>query len=161
MTIAIGHAMIFNWRRKRAEQRQDLACQRRRLAFERLEERCVPSAKPILSGAASLLLVDQPGNNLLATALSAGNGLGVSPLIVHDGSEPGSACQAKLIQVTDDTSRQDQNVLTTQPLKQSGQNAPLQGGDDVLTNSPELPTSNKGKRFSGSGREANISLVDG
>src|SRR5712691_682747 len=113
MTIAIGRGMIFNWRRKRAEQRQDLASQRRRLAFERLEERCVPSAKPILSGVAGLLLADQPGNYLAATALSAGNGLGVSPLIVHNGGEPGSACQPELIQVTDDSSLQEQNVLTT------------------------------------------------
>src|SRR5438128_7637107 len=125
MTIASGRAMIFNWWRKRAEQmkRQGLSSQRRRLAFERLEERSVPSAKPILSGAAGLLLAEQPGN-LPAMALSAGNdGLVVSPLIVDDGSELGGACPAEFNPVTGDTNPMpdDQNVLTIEPLQQSGQ----------------------------------------
>src|SRR5712692_2326569 len=132
--------MIFNWWRISAEQtkRQHLSSQRRRLAFERLEERCLPSAKPTSAGAASLLLADQPGHNLPTPALSSDNDrLGVSPLIVDDGGEPANACQAKLIQVTDDISDpmpDDQIVLTTQPLKQSSQNAAPQGSDD---NSPE------------------------
>src|SRR6266404_2967751 len=81
--------MLFNWWRKKAEQRnrQHPASQRHWLAFERLEDRCVPSAKPIAFGAAGLVLPDQPGKDLPSLALPAGNDrLSVSPSTFHDAS---------------------------------------------------------------------------
>jgi hypothetical protein len=159
--------MLFNWWRKRTDRtkKQHRVSQRRRLAFERLEERCLPSAKTISSGAACLLLPDQQGNNLPTFALSADNGrLAVAPSIVHDGSEFGNAHQAEAMQATGDSSQQApmQHVLTTQLLEQHSQNGASQDSDNTLTDHPQgPPTSGGGNRFSGnSDREVNVLLTD-
>src|SRR5438445_1019749 len=147
-TLAIGLAMLFNWWRKRAEQanRQHVLSQHRRLAFERLEERCLPSAKPISVGAADLLLPDQPANALPTLAVSADNDqLRVSPSTFYDSSAVGYVCEAGLIQATEDSTQQaplpdDQNVLTTQPE----QNGPPQ--DNTPQDNPQgTPASGGGR----------------
>jgi CheY-like chemotaxis protein len=154
--------MLLNWWRKRAGQanRGYFPSQRRRLAFERLEERCVPSAKPVSSAATPLLIPEPIADPLPTLAVSVDDGqLRVTPptpSAAYDDAWFACACQTEPAQIPDDALQQaltgDNTDLLSPPLGQGSQKACAQNDDNAL-NAPGSPNQ-------GGGREGKATGVD-
>lgn len=131
--------MLLNWWRRRAEQRRKrhVLSPCRRLAFERLEERCLLSAKPIPLGTAGPVLPDQPGNHSPAFSLLADNErLSVLPLNGYDAIAIENAWQADLLGVS---ARADINE--DPPDDDGSQQAPSPDNGEPTPDEPNDPTS--------------------
>jgi CheY-like chemotaxis protein len=86
LAVEVGLNMFFSWRRtlSRLAKTRSLTLRRRPLTFERLEDRCLLSGRPVVPLDAAPLIAREPGQDL--QPLSSSNSLVPSPSQAADGT---------------------------------------------------------------------------